>query len=210
MTLYKFMERQYAGSLLASGSIRIGTIFDFRDSRYEDGIRDEDEGKRHLYTYVAEKKVTSDSDPWLEKHRFIGVGNMASVTLVNCAFSTAVECPDHHVLCLSLSPTANVDVNSLSYEACLEICYPRSFFRAISREMKLQFGATYVGRFDVRYGNRVSTQAVDDGQFAGLLKDPKYSYQREHRALWRAREGTAIKPEILQVANLGRYCRLVN
>jgi hypothetical protein len=94
------------------------------------------------------------------------------------------------------------------YDACLEISHPLGFVAAINREMLPLVECVYFAK--VEYTTRA--RPFDDTsrrKHAGLIKELKYAYQKEVRALWLPPGplDTPIQPKLLCVPDARQFCK---
>ncbi len=95
MSLFKFIEREFLDSFFATGCLRLGTIYDFKDI-IEHGMSrgDQSEGEHHLIRRInGTVKLAKDKyEPVIsELFRFEGEGE-ASIS--NLSIVVPRKCPD--------------------------------------------------------------------------------------------------------------------
>ena len=135
MRLYKYVPRNFSNTLLKRGSIRIGTLFDFRKSEHKKGISDATEGTKLINLDIGETEhydyLTKAPDAL---KGFIKIsGECRNLSLGDIHTTTKQSSQDLFILCLS-SEASRLVMNSLGgTDECLELVYQEEFFQALNR-----------------------------------------------------------------------------
>ncbi len=209
------MKKKHADNFFKHGELRIGTLYDFRnEEKHGSEIGDKDEGTKTLTTDGYHFIDTADSSTipsWYAK------GFNDSFKLVDAArlqihardgVRVRLTIPDRYVFCMSDDYDSGLIENG-GYSACIRIHNPGDFFAALSKEMRRK--ANWLGWGKCRYRPRLILGDHDDELEPALIKEERYSYQKEVRAIWAARQDNQdnIEPFILKVKKARYYCELI-
>ena len=184
--LFKFTERKYLESFFETGSLRLGTIYDFKDFVGYGQIRgDAGEG---LQTIQRENQgimrlTEASHEPIISE--FFNIQPGADLTLVGGVFERKRGSPDAFIFCTSFAFTEVLFEGWFAEEgldACYEIAEPRNFFAAISK--KITESANFLGYRNVTYTEETidfdSPQARISPALTKFRDD--YCWQLENRA----------------------------
>lgn len=200
--LYKYLHREHAQLLMEKGTLRIGTLYEYRDTeKHGNVVGDADEGQKSLYMDVNDEKWTCDNQRSFGK-KFIKVSPGASVHLENVAFEEKQNSPN----CYIYSAAQEFDEKALrnfGYDACIVIENPAKFFYAITRALRDK--AVFEGFFPCQYVSRRVAHDQDHGIHPALIKDPSYKEQKEVRAVWKPFH-EVIGPLIIDCPYVIKHC----
>lgn len=203
-TFYKFLEPHYADVMVAEGTVRIGTLADYRRSElYGEEIGDRDEGRATFAMNILAPAIwTVDTIPEIAKSK-IRLGPNDIVFAENNTFNILDEA-DVWIYSMSGSYSEEMQARS-GYSACVQI--DRSpFFDAMCAVMGPLAAASpgigeclYIGR-DLDYSQRGKIPIE-------LLKPAGYAYQQEWRSIWLSREPPA--PFVITIPGLIGTCKRI-
>jgi hypothetical protein len=207
---YKYLEPGIAERFLNEGSVRIGTLFDFR--KLEHGLWRGDAGEG---TLLGRGTLSFDLREGTEVPAGLGHvlapvrGSNACMRFVDCRFDIARSSPDYYIFCVSNRRWPDGRVRD---KACIEIFDFPEFVGHISMALESQVKAnTFPLCFvSVQYRERTSdlAGAERDQELAPIVKPSRYAWQNEARLLWQPRK-TPIEPVVLSCGSLHDFCRLV-
>jgi hypothetical protein len=211
LALYKYMRKQHLEAFLQRGSLKIGTLHEYR--RVEDYgkvIGDDEEGIRFT-TFNIPGGGTVDLMGNAPEALYLrsSLPIPSGVPLPTLTFDAGAEflireaVPDVFIYCTTSKFDLKV-MEEFGYDACLEIVRPDAFFRAISR--KIRHKGTFLGNAPVHYRNRVTHYTRPHSTPAYMMKGAEYTYQKEVRAVW-APAKTNVAPIYVDVAEAVRYCQ---
>jgi hypothetical protein len=192
MSLFKYLEAVWADALVNRGSIRIGTLYGFRDAENLDAERaDKLEGVRQ---YVGPAEFISSRDEaataYLAKQGAVFEG----CTLINetrgPAFMNEVGSKDCYIYCMS--NTFNETNCAAMGGACIEIVDGK-FFDCIGEHLLAKGLVKEHGIVaDCVYGEKTEHFTRDrPGRPTGwLVKSKRYAHQTEVRAMWKPTKKT--------------------
>ena len=209
--LYKYMRREHAAMLLKSGSLRIGTLAEFRDTEgHGDQIGDADEG-RDLPIEHVENASNDDPDSISSFVRDVisvpqGPGRL---TIRGATFGKVVDGPPAYVFCLSECVDA-AQMELMGYDTCVRIAEPERFIASLTSKLNQLGHIKGAAEFGpCEYRERERDWRGPPPLSLGFIKPPKYSSQREVRALWPAARAEA-EPVVVRVLSAARFCSLVD
>jgi hypothetical protein len=155
--LYRFTKKKWANSFFGTGQLRLGTLFDYAmNEKYGDAVHDRHEG---YYVWRLPKAKWTNGVPEV---RFIVARN----NLLLCSSTDYDE-----------SYYKEFDAN-----CCIRID-SMEFFTAIDEAMKKEFTPLLLRK--VTYYDKSRWDCTPDYEdFAGVMKDIRFSPQKEVRALW--------------------------
>ncbi|WP_417476655.1 hypothetical protein [Maricaulis sp.] len=134
----KFMNKRYADALLNVGSIRIGTLEDFRQLEHGGLISDPMEGAVvgtiANFNGAFRELESSNSYGWA-KNSIRGFSPDQHIEIVDSSYFRTV---DHYVFCASrtLSRQTRGAAEATGYDACVEIIDPMRFGYVISNRLR--------------------------------------------------------------------------
>ena len=204
--LFKFLKNDHAKALLNCGQVRIGTLFEFRESeKYSGLIYDNGEGQKQISIYFDRVELTGN-----ELAVFgIPIGGEGIVNLYGSTISLRQDSPD----CYIYSTTASFFSSTLfqaiddGKEACIMIKEPEQFFNMISQNFNL---GDHVGIYPCLYGDRSLNLNWDNDKGyinvlssmpAAIIKPSNHDVYKEVRAIWSPNHDQ-IEPVILSVPDL--------
>ena len=210
--LYKFIEQKYLRGFFETGSLRLGTVYTFKDI-VEYGIHrgDDEEGQHHVVRR-NEGVVTLRRDVYHSiLSEIFGMEEDGESWVRGGTFIVPRESPDYFIFCTSAFYTEalfGLWNKREKLDACYEIFDPQGFIRAISRGIA---SSTYFAfASDVVYTDKeIDFQTAEANLSPTITKQRnKYHWQQEHRMLWAPLlPSTPLRPWIIQVPEARRFCR---
>ena len=219
MPIYKYLPRQYADALLVMGTIRIGTLFDFRKMEHVRGVADPSEGTRSIVARPNREIVTEDQ---AEKEAFfemIGVRVHGKITTPRkIRFVHKQTSPDYFVFCASTELSSRVQSEFESTDACIEINNISGFLDELSQTLNAVVPVRFDGIHAVQYTERTQQQSLSRfqdfdsarGPHPALIKEPSFRRQKEVRAIWSPISAMLPEPIITSSRHLPQFCRDVS
>jgi hypothetical protein len=211
--LYKHCKSAHHDSLLSSGSLRVGTLKDYRRTEiYGELVGDENEGKKTIGGIISE--LTSESAhqyPGIEalrQARLINIDMSGGGSITNLTIKNAVS-ESHNLLVFSAaaeySREAHVQwLKAEGYDACYKITSARLFFRAISRAIAAQH--RFLGFAAVVYEDSFALTDHRSHTHPALVKRRSaFSGQSEVRGLWAAQNSADLEPVVLESSAANIY-----
>jgi hypothetical protein len=206
--VFKYTKEIYASAMLEKGSIRLGTLYEYRDSENEQ-IKDIEEGlfngKQHIDFHMG-------ALPGIAGEMIMG--NVDGVEFSNVSFTKRMQVFNVNIYCTTLEGSKEV-MESFEAEACIEIFDYNSFVKSIvialmrkglSRGQAFTDKCSYDGR-DAPY-NQVNAERVP---VAYWLKNPFYNSQKEQRTLFPPYpDDRLIEPIYIDVPEIIPFIRRYN
>lgn len=204
--LFKFVKRRYMNGALATGSIRLGTLHDFRKTEdHGQSQGDPSEGKNNVFQHVG---FLDSHDPSSFAGRIVVLSDGA--TMENCTLVEERDFPDSYVFCASTNFSEDLFRKwntSDGLDACYEISDVAGFINAISNA--LDNSAQLVGYAPVVYVDGdldgAAGQHVIHPAFVKQVR--KYKWQTEYRFVWQHKRPEEADPKLFEVNGLSRCCK---
>ncbi|MCE1059102.1 hypothetical protein LU646_14570 [Pseudomonas alloputida] len=214
--LFRYSSRTYNTRLVEHGSLRVGTLHDFRKAEHKPGITDPSEGTRTISLPVKEWRQNeeipgkpSDVRQALDMFGMFQSHNSWGNTLKGVTVMRPFDDPDCFVHCTSLLYSRTVMEQFSGAETCVRITNPGYFYAVLTHlintevmevEPPILQKITYRSRQEIFDVERSKTPAT-------FIKEEIFAPQVEFRAVWYPRDKTQIlKPEILTSEDLARVC----
>lgn len=211
-SLYKYSKSRWADLLLSDGSVRIGTIFDFRRSEHERGIADATEGVKSIYHGI--EHYDSNESFGINRSAVDNLGAFVikgggSLSLSNLTLEREFKFPDAYVHCTAHSLSRDVLEQFEGANSCVEIVRPSAFYKYLTEVINKIVPVHYYGLHRIVYSDRREAfNGENFGRRPDLIKDPEYERQCEVRALWLPRsKSKLIAPINIQEKALVKFCR---
>lgn len=214
--LYKFLRRQYALSFMETGELRVGSLYEYR--RWEvHGSEIGDRGEGSKETICVDP---IDSPEEVMAHPFLShlihASPGAKVNIHNASVTSKEESRDLYIYSMteSLLPEA---AREMGYDSCILIRHPTAFLSSIDNALRLVAdlqdgfhvqGCVYVSRTQLYSLEHGVMPALQHQAHPAVIKDTRYSYQREVRAIWEPKN-PSIQPIILKCPQAIEYCELI-
>ena len=209
--LFKFLTKKNTQKLLDRGSVRIGTLYDYRkEEKYKGKILDKDEGRKKIILRPPNGIYKADELCQLG----LPISGQGIMDMGNSVFVMQQESPDCY-----LYPTSSAfftdslfqSVEEDEKNSCILIKDPELFFEKISKAKEMKDSeyrgfhpCKYIGReFEIQ--NMGKRDPVVDFHPA-LLKPSGYKDHREVRAIWEPKNTMPIEPKTFEIPQLSDLC----
>ncbi len=210
MRLYKYTEKKYLDNFFADGSLRIGTLYSYRDdSSLGRMVSDDMEGIKKAHGHV---KHAGPED--VRRNSVLSSLFQGNVTITDCSFEDIrIECPNLYVFCASVEYSKDLHkawFNQEHYDACYKITAAELFFAAITRVLSKQ--AIFLGFGAVNYyesDDGIDINSPLANTHPAVLKQWKnFGNQKEVRGVWQPIGSAEITPIVIQVPEAIKYCSI--
>jgi len=209
---YKYMQKKYALEFLRTGSLRIGTLFDFKNTeKHNEAIGDITEG---LHTQFIEKYNTNSQELTQEELDFLRPAikfDNTKCQLDSFRLIKDIQVPDAYVFCISQEYSKKI-MDSFECDVCIEISNLKQFLSQIDRKLR-HFVKPMSWAGPITYMERHYPFHEEKNIYPATTKEPKYSYQKEFRVIWdpliASSQLKPLKPKIIKIPNATRFCRLI-
>lgn len=210
--LYKYLPKRYLEAFLTHGSLKIGTLFEYRKTEtYGDVIGDKDEGlhKTELFLpgggEIDLASISPEAD-YFRKHLLRPDQQDSRVKIIledGARIVAHSNSQDLYIYCMTSEYSPSV-MKEFGCDACLEIVRPTEFFQAISR--KIRYKAKFSGLGAINYMDKTTHYTQPHTMHPAVMKDVKYEYQKEWRVIW-VPDQTPRQPIFINVPRAIRHCR---
>ena len=226
-SLYRHSSIEINKKLLSLGVVRIGTLYDFRNTEHGKGIADETEGKKTLTRAIQQedilkgKRFAIDDPDGNEMEVFIcqdsiglgyGIcrGINSNFNINSATMSHGINSKDLFIYCLSSSQSVKTMALFSGANSCVEITQLSGFFTVLTEAISNIVPVTFLGYQAVAYTDREETwDGKDTGINPALIKPKSYAKQYEFRAVWKPHADIEINPMIICDHRLVQFCREV-
>lgn len=212
MALYKYMKSEHAEMFFHNGTLRIGTLLDFKKNEdFNEAIGDKNEGSHYPFMNIDQTLRFGEMTPSQASFFKGAIDGVTGLSITGIKFVREVRSCDFYVYCMTTEPSRSA-MEEFECDTCIEIADPMAFLRALTRKVRLQAGdLAWYG--NVTYMNKEYPYTLESGLHPASTKDEHYSYQKEFRAIWRARngspEGTVLSPLFVRVPKSIKNCRFI-
>lgn len=208
--MFKYLSPNFAADLVERGSLRVGTLHDFRRVELGDVQGDPQEGMLDATMRVPDGTYPSHRLPGQLSGLF-AASAPGSWTFENITVRRPLSVPDVWIYCVSGEYSEDM-LNRKEYGACVRITSTQDFFMALGRAM---YAAGYKFRLHAvahcEYMEREYDFENPSPNFPPdpiMVKPERFSYQREVRFWWVPRQHP-IAPFNILVPELREFCELV-
>jgi len=204
MKLYKYTEREWAESLIKTGSFRIGTLYDYRkEEEYGKGIGDKEEGKKKVIYDLNEQMVNNNKEMRQILKSVYDSQEGAILKLPNVIKEHDIA--DCYIYSLS---TELVTPNTIDakYDTCIEIIDNYMFIKCIAEGMASI--SKIAGNGLCEYRSRTLTIDRDRSLHPAFIKDPTFKQQKEFRIVFEPNQLDNLEPHNRSHNSIGKYCKI--
>ncbi|EAR56843.1 hypothetical protein SKA34_05165 [Photobacterium sp. SKA34] len=204
--LYKYMKKEHAKLLVEQGSLRIGTLYEFRDEeKHGQEIGDNKEGTKSTYMGVDQACWSTANQPEFTKS-FFKLEEDATLNISGLTLEKPQTSPDFYIYCTTYEFDESA-MRDFGYDSCVAIEQPENFLKCISKSLKHK--GLYQGSYKCKYQSRRMPHDFDSGVHPALIKENEYSYQKEVRSIWLSTKDN-IQPIIIKSKKIKKYCRIIS
>lgn len=213
--LYRYAEKKWNDALVQRGSVRIGTLHDYRRAEHKPGISDAYEGQKWIYHHINHWNSANEIPglPSLHARASAMLGleieqaepgeKRGGITLQNVSFISAVEYPNCFIHCTSYKLSKEVMAEFEGADSCVKLRDHRAFYRALTVALNKHTPVRAAGINIVRYQDR---REPCNGDNLGIdpcwVKGKDFSAQYEVRAIWHSLSNEPIDWVVLEVPEL--------
>jgi len=211
--LYKYCKVAHHDSLLSRGSLRVGTLHDYRcKEAYGELVADEHEGKKLLEGFISHLDAESAVQyPGIEALHHAGLVNIdlsTGGTITNLTIENAVS-ESTNLLIFSTASEYSEEIHehwrkAEGYNACYKIISARLFFRAISRALGVNY--SFLGFGPVIYEDSLDLKDPRSHVHPAMIKRrTEFFGQAEFRGVWSSIDTTNASPVLIETSNACLY-----
>lgn len=213
--LYKYSSKKWCDLFLSRGSIRIGTLHDYRKKEHSPGIHDAHEGLKTI-THRIDDWDLSKSDASTAYHEAasstLGLIRKSETSgdlpfrISGMSFRQEYDDPDCFVHCTSYKLSKTVMQEFQGADSCFEIYKFEDFYKHLTDSINEIIPIKLCELRVVKYASR---DEIFNGSDLGIpptrIKGVEFSKQFEVRAIWHPKEKCAIEPLEFEDIRLARY-----
>jgi hypothetical protein len=210
--LYKYQTKQHNDGLLEVGSIRVGTLYDFRRQDHKAGIADSFEGKKIVSHELGVFSSNEYNPIGFKALKEFGIADAEGVQDFTMGpgfiLERVVESQNCFIYCMSSVLSNSMFDEFEGAETCVCIENIRSFFWRLTYSLDQVVPVDFKGLFEVIYTDEPEEWNFSDwGAAPANIKTMEFSSQYEVRAIWTPKNNVDIQPQILKDKKLRRYVR---
>lgn len=212
MFLYKFIEKEYFNDFFNKGSLRLGTVYDYKDIVEHGASRgDSSEGEHRLVRNIDGTIVFSNEKPEPIISEFFKIKDGGKAFVSNVSLVAPRRSEDGFLFCTSYIYHETLFKRWYAEErldSCYVITNPRGFISAINN--RVSSSAKFFRNENVTYTEEEIDYLSPHAELypAFTKMKTKYEWQLENRSIWGAIGPCGpLKPWVLEVPEAIQYCR---
>ncbi|MCK1789664.1 hypothetical protein [Pseudomonas violetae] len=218
-SLYRYSEKKWSNALIERGSIRVGTLQDFRKTEHKPGISDPFEGTKRLLHEIDDWDLDDEVNGSPSYHAkatelmgMFSIGpNTGGIRFTGCSSERVVEVPNCFIYCTSHRLHKDVMSQFEGADSCVEIYRLQNFYECLTAAINKRVPVRWGGLRDVRYASRTEIcNGNDFGETPTWLKGEDFAGQYEARAVWHPMNPhEPLEPFAMEIPELSRFCRKI-
>lgn len=215
MRFFKYMPRRYLEAFFRRGSIKIGSLYEYRKTEhYGNVVGDKNEGLHMTeLSFEGDREIDLAEDcpeaNFFKKNILRpdqqGIKNVSIKIESGTRLIALSHSSDRYIYCMSSEYNPQV-MKQFGCDACMEIINPEAFFSALSRRIRHQ--GNFDGCFDVQYMSKLTHYTMPHKLHPAIMKEVEFAYQKELRAIW-APHKPLSQPIFINVPKAVRHCRVI-
>jgi hypothetical protein len=205
-TVYKYLLREHAESLVLRGEVQLGTLYKFRDAEeYRAGRLDKDEAR----TYEYDNPIAASGADLSDFAKRSAPSSAPGVMYVQCVFEEGQDATDRWLYCTSTRLSSRL-LPVFESDSCVMIRDGAAFYKALFTALAEEGLVTFMDVVECVYTSRHRHYLEPaSGIPAAALKDPQDSHQREVRGIFVPRQ-YPIGVIRRTIPDLRQYCERVS
>lgn len=222
-SLYRYAEKKWNDALVERGSVRIGTLQNFRKAEHKPGISDPFEGTKEVVHKIDNWNSGNERPGFPTYHaRSVGLlgminfvplpnGELPQINIQNIEFARSFEDPDCFVYCTSHRLDKSVMNQFKGADSCVEIYDYMGFYECLTAALNRHVPVERGGIHQIRYASRTEIcNGLDLGVPPTWIKDTEFSEQCEVRSVWHPlNPEEPIFPYEVEIPELSKFCRKI-
>lgn len=219
-SVYRYAESKWNKALIEKGSVRIGTLYDYRSCEHKAGISDPHEGIKWVHHPIRHFDGSKENLAYssIDARAIEQMGLFASADggpfkgrISNINMIRVLDDPDCFIHCTSYVLGKNVMSEFEGADSCVEIHDYQGFYKTLTEAINKVIPVQWGGFSIVQYQPRNERFNGDNlGIPASLIKSFDFSTQFEARAVWHPLTDKPINWMALELPELTKFCRIVN
>lgn len=222
-SLYRYSAKKWNDALIERGSVRIGTLRDFRNIEHKPGISDPFEGTKTLQHEIDDWQFGNEIPGAPSYHartaELMGLiqdppnrkGQIIDGSIQGISILLPVDDPNCFIHCTSYRLRKDVMSQFEGADSCVEIYNIQGFYECLTNAINKHVPVRWGGLQDVHYASRWE---ICNGQNLGIsptwLKGDDFSPQYEARAVWHPVDpGKSIDWFAIEIPELSKFCRKI-
>lgn len=218
--IYRYSTLHWNKELIDKGSVRIGTLHNYRKDEHGRGISDAEEGKKNVSHYIKEANLSSPITTPRQQKDFDSIGAFDFIRfpdgmptnfhMSDVSFHKQIESPDFYIYCSSSRCSMETMQQFEKADSCILISDANAFYERLTVEISKTRRVKFLGAHVAIYTSRDERwNGVDWGTHPALIKDPIFQPQYEVRAIWEPIDKTPISCLFFEDTGLTKHCSFV-
>ncbi len=212
--LYKYIKKEHIDLFKKNGSLKIGTLYEYRNEEDLGSVIGDDKEGVHITELNSPQRREidlADNTPESQYFRKLLPPDKQDVRpkiimMPDANVATHTTAPNCYLYCVTSKYDEDL-MAEFGCDKCIEIFNPEKYFQAISKVIRHR--GDYLGYFDIVYGNKTTDYSNPHTIHPCLLKDEKYRNQSEVRAIWSPKKEPR-GPLFAKAPKAREYCREFN
>lgn len=204
--LYRYSAKQWNDDLRTRGSLRIGTLHDYRKSEHKPGVQDAEEGKKWVSHYIDHWDMSQEvpGSPSLHARANEAIGGLSGLgTLTDMCIISEINQPNCFIHCTSYKLSRQVMSQFEGADSCLHIYDHKRFYQTLTAAINKIRPVKWGGINLVTYQDRIEQfDEADTGITAWWIKGTEFEPQFEVRAIWHPLDNEPIDWFVIEVPEL--------
>lgn len=224
LTVYKYTERRWAEKLVNEGSVKLGSLYEYRNSYEGSSLQDEKEGTgsfeaTNIIHLIDQNRNSATDSYFSDMIQPFGVNNLQNVGIYVEDGGKTINnkyLEYSHIFSASLEASQEImknfqkDEETKDYDACVEIANFENFLDEINHRLLIEYYHSYdIKEVDYSGNTQGHTEYTP---YPLYFKDKKFSWQKEIRGLWfkpissKETQGRIIEP----IPEIRHFCRIID
>ena len=209
--LYKYAESEWSQALLERGSVRIGTLYDFRKKEHKEGIQDTEEGLKSIIHKIDSWQHGDENSPHHYANESYELIHAPGAKLKDVTLIQDTEDDDCFIYCTAHTLSKDVLQQFKGADSCVEIYNLQAFYDQLTHRINERVPVDFRVVMNIKYQTREEAFYSPEPKLPGsLIKAPRFAPQCEVRAIWTPKSDHPIEATCFEDMVLTKYCRAVD
>lgn len=211
--LYKYMKKEFASKFFHNGSLKIGTLYEYKRGEHSNAaIDDEREGSHYPVLRIGNEGLHSHNIDPIDAFFICGQHSLPFGSgLQSLTIQKEIKSDDCYIYCLTTSPNAKA-MMAFNCDTCIEISNPVALFRLMTKKIRHKVSElSWEG--EISYQDKEYNHRQERDINPATTKDLQFSYQNEYRVIWKPNqilpENINLNPLYINVPDARKFCRII-
>lgn len=220
--LYKYMNKEHAEKFWDDGTIRIGTLFEYRNiDKHGEEVGELSEAMAYCIIHKSQlNRVARDETTVGGLSEFVkNMVKSSPEAIYSDNFIVGYSPLDQYIYCCT-SEYSEESMNLFGYDSCIKISDVSGFISCVTECLGVT--AKFKGAFYCQYRERGFKFEESPTVYPEIIKHPNYAHQKEVRVIWHPKYENIrpqmsaddypvdlIEAQIVSLPNLTKFCQKV-